>query len=80
MTVNGFRPRATGMVGPLVLVLVVVLASGAGRAGAASGVNCSDFADQASAQDFYLAHGGPAADPEGLDGDHDGIACVISPR
>jgi hypothetical protein len=41
--------------------------------------NCSDFATQAEAQTFFLAHGGPSSDPYGLDADHDGIACESNP-
>lgn len=41
--------------------------------------NCGDFATWAQAQDFVEAAGGPASDPHGLDGDHDGIACVSLP-
>ena len=42
-------------------------------------MNCSDFSTQAAAQDYYIARGGPASDPEGLDGDRDGIACESLP-
>lgn len=37
--------------------------------------DCSDFATQAAAQQFFLAQGGPENDPNGLDADGDGIAC-----
>ncbi|MBI1416127.1 MAG: hypothetical protein GC146_02795 [Limimaricola sp.] len=37
--------------------------------------NCSDFSSAASAQQYFLAHGGPAEDPSGLDRDGDGLAC-----
>ncbi len=43
----------------------------------AAGKNCSDFANQAAAQAWLNAYAG---DPDGLDGDLDGVACVISPR
>jgi hypothetical protein len=47
---------------------------------AAAGVNCSDFANQAAAQKFFDSHGGsPSNDVEGLDRDHDGIACESLP-
>jgi endonuclease YncB( thermonuclease family) len=39
-------------------------------------VDCPDFATQAAAQSHLLAHPG---DPDGLDGDHDGIACESNP-
>ncbi len=41
--------------------------------------DCSDFASQRDAQIFYLEHGGPAKDPDRLDGDHDGVACERNP-
>jgi hypothetical protein len=42
--------------------------------------DCGDFATQAAAQAFFISQGGPARDPHGLDGDHDGIACESLPR
>jgi endonuclease YncB( thermonuclease family) len=39
-------------------------------------VDCPDFATQAAAQNHLLADPG---DPDGLDGDHDGIACESNP-
>lgn len=41
--------------------------------------SCSDFVTQADAQAFYEAQGGPGADPHGLDGDRDGVACETLP-
>jgi endonuclease YncB( thermonuclease family) len=41
--------------------------------------DCSDFATQAEAQQFFLAAGGPASDPHRLDADHDGVACEALP-
>lgn len=41
--------------------------------------DCSDFATWRAAQDFYLAAGGPARDPHGLDGNRNGIACESLP-
>lgn len=38
--------------------------------------NCDDFASWWDAQNFYLAAGGPAQDPHGMDRDGDGIACA----
>jgi hypothetical protein len=46
---------------------------------AQAAVNCSDFATQAGAQNYYESVGGPGQDPEGLDADHDGIACETLP-
>jgi len=37
--------------------------------------DCGDFPDQASAQAFYEAAGGPARDPHRLDRNKDGVAC-----
>jgi hypothetical protein len=46
----------------------------------ASGINCSDFANQAAAQAYFDNHGGSTTnDVEGLDADHDGIACESLP-
>jgi hypothetical protein len=42
--------------------------------------NCSDFATWEEAQSFFLANGGPALDPHGLDADSDGIACEGLPN
>lgn len=44
---------------------------------AAADRDCAGFADQAAAQAWLRAHPG---DPDRLDGDADGVACVISPR
>ncbi len=42
--------------------------------------DCSDFADQAEAQQFFEAHGGSATnDFDNLDGDGDGLACESDP-
>ncbi|MCD9197104.1 thermonuclease family protein [Aeromicrobium wangtongii] len=45
----------------------------------AADMDCSDFATQADAQAFYLANGGPAADPHRLDAEGDGLACETLP-
>jgi len=37
--------------------------------------DCSDFSSSAEAQRFFIAAGGPSADPHGLDRDGDGSAC-----
>lgn len=37
--------------------------------------NCSDFANSAAAQKYFLQAGGPTYDPHGLDRDGDGLAC-----
>lgn len=41
----------------------------------AKDANCSDFSTQAAAQQYFINHGGPNSDPDGLDSDGDGIAC-----
>lgn len=42
--------------------------------------NCSDFTTHAEAQDYFIASGGSAEhDVDGLDPDHDGIACESLP-
>lgn len=65
------------------VVLFVVLACGATSASAshegASDRDCSDFSDQASAQGYYMAHGGPSQDPDRLDGEGDGVVCESNP-
>ena len=41
--------------------------------------DCSDFRNQAAAQDYFISRGGPSSDPDRLDGDNDGIACDSLP-
>lgn len=41
--------------------------------------DCSDFATQGEAQDYYLRIGGPGSDPDRLDADNDGSACDSLP-
>jgi hypothetical protein len=41
--------------------------------------DCGDFANQAKAQAFFVAQGGPDLDPHGLDQDGDGVACQSLP-
>src|SRR4051794_8916762 len=67
------------MVGILALATGLVLALASGDHARAVDYNCSDFATQADAQNFFLSHGGPSSDPYGLDGDHDGVACESNP-
>lgn len=59
--------------------LVLAPAASASPRASAADVNCSDFATQEAAQNYFLWRGGPAIDPEGLDGDNDGIACETRP-
>lgn len=44
----------------------------------AADMDCTDFATQAEAQDFFDSHD-PAHDPHGLDADGDGVACETLP-
>jgi len=42
--------------------------------------NCSDFATQPEAQNFFKRSGGSSKDTNHLDGDHDGVACEDLPK
>ncbi len=47
----------------------------------AADVDCSDFGSQASAQSFFLNHGGsPSNNVDGLDANHNGVACESNPH
>ena len=70
---NSLAPAA------LVLLAAGVLWCGSSGSAAASDRDCSDFANQRDAQNFFLAHGGPGRDPHHLDSDGDGIACESNP-
>ena len=61
------------------LLAAAVLSCGSSRSAAAADRDCSDFANQRDAQNFFLSHGGPGRDPDHLDGDGDGIACESNP-
>jgi endonuclease YncB( thermonuclease family) len=64
----------------LVAACVLAAAPGASAAPAsAADLDCSDFATQASTQNYFLSIGGPASDPTRLDADGDGIACESNP-
>ena len=63
----------------MVLVLAAAVLAGGRAPRATANSNCTDFGTQAAAQSYYIAHGGPAQDPDGLDADHDGIACESRP-
>jgi Excalibur calcium-binding domain len=64
----------------LVMAAVIVWAPGASAVPAsAADRDCSDFSTQASAQNYFLALGGPVSDPDRLDGDGDGVACESNP-
>jgi endonuclease YncB( thermonuclease family) len=64
------------------LVLALLGASSLpGRPSSASAADrdCSDFATQREAQNYFLSKGGPGRDPDHLDSDGDGIACESNP-
>jgi endonuclease YncB( thermonuclease family) len=63
----------------LVVVLMLAPSASAGVPATAADLDCSDFATQAAAQSYFLSIGGPSSDPDGLDGDNDGIACESNP-
>jgi endonuclease YncB( thermonuclease family) len=67
---------------PATLIAFALVASAVAFAPAAATArdrDCGDFANQAAAQDYFISFGGPAVDPDRLDGDHDGIACESNP-
>lgn len=65
-------------VGPAAAADGPAAAAPADRAAAADS-DCSDFANQAAAQRFFIAAGGPGADPHRLDSNGDGVACESLP-
>jgi endonuclease YncB( thermonuclease family) len=66
------------IVGLLVAFVWSALGVASPAAHAAGDMDCSDFATQADAQNFFLNHD-PAHDPDSLDADGDGIACESNP-
>lgn len=74
------RPSFTAVLATaFVLLLLSASSATAGVPGTAADRDCSDFSSQASAQNYFLSIGGPSSDPDGLDGDGDGIACESNP-
>ena len=73
--------RLIGLVAGFVVGLASLVALGAvgTTAAYAKDVDCSDFSTQAAAQHYFINHGGPNSDPDGLDSDGDGIACESNP-
>ena len=67
------------LLGCLGVVVAAAFAVGIAPDKARADANCSDFSTQAQAQTFFLNHGGPSSDPNGLDADHDGVACEALP-
>lgn len=70
---------ATALAGMSVVPATAGVAPAAGTAVQQRDANCSDFGSQASAQQYFLNHGGPSSDPDGLDSDGDGVACESNP-
>src|SRR3954466_6512778 len=82
MTVgNSTRRRHRGplFAGVLALIVAVAAAAFSPAPAPARDFYCGHFAAQAAAQDYFIGLGGPAQDPDRLDGDHDGIACESLP-
>ena len=74
--------RVLGMVGAALIGVAVCSGTGAGAAVAAAPAddkNCSDFASQRAAQEYFLERGGPDEDPDSLDSDGNGVACESLP-
>ncbi len=71
--------RSAALLAVLGVLSAVVIAMAAPSAARAGDRDCSDFVTQAGAQDHFIALGGPAVDPDRLDGDLDGIACEALP-
>src|SRR5689334_9888724 len=75
----GESRRGPLFAGGLALILAVAAAAFSPEPAPARDFDCGDFATQSSAQDHFVSLGGPAQDPDRLDGDHDGIACESLP-
>ncbi len=74
------RPERRAGAAAALALLVVCLAVGAAPDPAiGADRDCSDFASQRAAQDYFLSKGGPGRDPDRLDSDGDGIACESLP-
>jgi endonuclease YncB( thermonuclease family) len=81
MTVGSGTRRRRGplFAGVLALIIAVAATALSPAPAPARDTDCGHFATQAAAQDYFIAPGGPAQDPDRLDGDHDGIACESLP-
>lgn len=68
----------------LIRLVLLLLLSGCGGDDGGPGRpdrDCSDFATQEDAQEYFEENGGSASNNvDGLDNDHDGIACESLPR
>lgn len=71
------RPHLTALL-LLAAPLVVAGPAAASHTGTPD-KDCADFAYQEDAQAYFVEHGGPAQDPDRLDGDDDGRACDLLP-
>src|SRR5437773_670924 len=68
------------LLGLLLVGLVMPVLVRASPRVTAADTNCSDFSTQAHAQQYFNSHGGsPSNNVDGLDRDHDGIACESNP-
>ncbi|WP_205474221.1 excalibur calcium-binding domain-containing protein [Nocardioides sp. SYSU D00038] len=63
----------------LILALGALMGFVSASPAQARDANCTDFDSQAAAQNYFLNHGGPHSDPDGLDSDGDGVACESNP-
>lgn len=63
----------------VMLATLVALGLATAPIAQAKDLDCSDFSDQASAQNYFINQGGPDYDPDYLDADGDGIACETNP-
>lgn len=73
------RAISLAAVSALVLTALAVSGTTATAAMQIADKDCSDFATQKAAQEFFLDHGGPQSDPHNLDADSDGVACESNP-
>jgi endonuclease YncB( thermonuclease family) len=72
-----YRKFLLGLIGAWTITLALL--AGTPAESPAADRDCSDFSSQASAQEFFIAEGGPSSDPHRLDADGDGIACESNP-
>jgi endonuclease YncB( thermonuclease family) len=70
------RALVTSLIAVVVAVVAGAVAVPAARA---QDRDCGGFTTQGEAQAYFVALGGPAHDPDRLDGDSDGIACEALP-
>lgn len=69
------RSQRLGMWGACELAAEGTIVPGAPSWWTGGDLDCADFANQAAAQAFFEAMGGPAKDPHNLDPDGDGVVC-----